>query len=70
MPIFEFVCNECQLPFEELVFGNDTEEIVCPSCGSEQVKKQLSTFASKIGGDGASLSLGSGSSAACNTGGL
>ena len=65
MPIFEFVCQECQQPFEELVFGNDSDEIVCPGCGSEQVKKKMSTFASRSGGDGASLSLGSSSSGAC-----
>ena len=70
MPIFEFVCSECEQPFEELVFGSNTDDIVCPSCGSEQVRKKMSTFASKIGGDGASLSLGGSSAASCSTGSL
>ena len=68
MPIFEFECSECELPFEELIFGSNTSEVTCPVCGGQQVKKKLSTFSSKIGGDGASLSLGSSSAASCNTG--
>ena len=68
MPIFEFVCNECEQNFEDLIFCSDIKGVVCPVCGSEQVKKKMSTFSSKIGGDGASLSLGSSSSAACSPG--
>ena len=68
MPIFEFVCNECEQNFEDLIFGSDINGVVCPVCGSEQVKKKMSTFSSKIGGDGASLSLGSSSSATCSPG--
>ena len=67
MPIFEFVCSECEQPFEDLVFGSGTAGVICPACGSEQVKKKMSTFSAKIGGDGASLSLGS-SAASCSTG--
>ena len=33
MPIFEFSCRDCEQPFEELIFGNDTEDVVCPTCG-------------------------------------
>jgi putative FmdB family regulatory protein len=68
MPIFEFICSDCEQPFEELVFGSNTEDVMCPSCGSEQVRKKMSTFASKIGGDGASLSFGASSAASCSTG--
>jgi putative FmdB family regulatory protein len=68
MPIFEFVCKDCEQPFEDLIFGSDIEGVICPSCGSEQVRKKMSTFASKIGSDGASLSLGASSAAACSTG--
>lgn len=70
MPIFEFVCKECELMFEELIFGTKTDGVVCPSCGSEQVRKKMSTFASKSGSDGPSLSLGSSLPASsCSTGG-
>jgi putative FmdB family regulatory protein len=67
MPIYEFVCSECKKPFEELVFSsNAVEKVVCPDCGSKQIKRKLSTFASKISG-GSSLSMSS-SSAACSPG--
>jgi putative FmdB family regulatory protein len=67
MPIFEFVCEECKKAFEELVFSSSAiDRVKCPDCGGQQVKKKVSTFASKISG-GSSLSLGS-SSAACSTG--
>ena len=50
MPMFEFVCNECESQFEDLIFGTDLSGVVCPVCGGNQVKKKMSTFASKIGG--------------------
>ena len=47
MPIFEFVCQECGSPFEELVrSATAVDEVACPFCESEQVAKQISTFAS------------------------
>ncbi len=69
MPIYEFVCQDCEQPFEELVFGSQIDGVVCPACGGHQVRKKMSSFASKIGGDGAALSLGSNSAPSCNTGG-
>jgi putative FmdB family regulatory protein len=41
MPIYEYVCGDCQRKFERFVraFG---EEVGCPQCGSAQVEKQLS----------------------------
>ena len=67
MPLFEFVCSECNWPFEELVrsFGA-IEDVKCPTCGSHKIAKKISTFASK-GSAGSSLSLGSSSAAACST---
>ena len=48
MPIYEFVCTECSKSFEDLVFSlSKIDEVVCPACGSSQVKKKMSTFASK-----------------------
>ena len=67
MPIFEFVCSECDQPFEDLVFGNSLEGVLCPACGSEQVQKKMSTFSSKIAGSSSSLSLGANSAASCTT---
>ena len=48
MPIFEYQCTKCNHQFEELVFNrNDTP--LCPSCGAENVGKQLSTFGVSAG---------------------
>ena len=68
MPMFEFVCGDCGSPFEDLVFGNDLDGVVCPECGSGQVKKKMSTFASKVEGGPSSLSFGSSSAASCGSG--
>jgi putative FmdB family regulatory protein len=69
MPIFEFVCQECGHPFEELLrSAGSVEEVICPACGSRQVMKQISTFASKINGSGTSCS--SAPAASCSSGSL
>ena len=68
MPIFEFLCKDCELIFEELIFGTDTDGVLCPSCGGEQVRKKMATFSSKTGGDGASLSYGSRAAVSCSAG--
>jgi putative FmdB family regulatory protein len=68
MPLFEFVCSQCGNRFEELVRSASLiEGVVCPNCSSTEIKKKVSTFASKISGGGSSYSLGS-SAAACSTG--
>ncbi len=43
MPIFEYVCKDCQHEFEALVFGKQKAE--CPKCQSEKLEPQLSVFA-------------------------
>ena len=43
MPIFEYVCKECERRFEKLVQG--PTKVECPSCNSMSVEKQLSVFA-------------------------
>lgn len=43
MPIYEFVCMECESHYEELVPMDATAD--CPDCGSENVRKQFSVFA-------------------------
>ena len=68
MPIFEYVCEDCEAPFEELVFStNGAPDVACPDCGSVQVEKQISTFASRISGDGSDL-MSARVAAACNPG--
>ena len=43
MPIFEYICQECQHEFETLVFGRDKAK--CPKCQSQKLSPQLSVFA-------------------------
>ena len=69
MPIFEFVCTDCDESFEELVFSvSKIDEVVCPTCGGDKVRKKMSTFASKPAAGASSFSLGSSSAHSCSTG--
>ena len=43
MPIFEYICQECQHEFEALVFGKG--KAACPKCQSKKLAPQLSVFA-------------------------
>lgn len=43
MPIFEYICKQCNHPFEAIVFGN--EKPACPKCESKALTPQLSLFA-------------------------
>ncbi len=43
MPIFEYICKECEHHFEALVFGD--EKASCPKCKSKRLAPQLSVFA-------------------------
>jgi putative FmdB family regulatory protein len=45
MPIFEYSCAQCGLRFEKLVRkAEDGGGLVCPSCGSSELRKEFSTF--------------------------
>lgn len=67
MPMYEFDCPGCGQPFEELVRSSEAvKEVVCPSCGSHQVKRKLSLFASKV--SGGSAYSGAGAAACAPTG--
>ena len=69
MPIFEFVCQECGTPFEELVrSASAVDEVSCPHCNSFMVTKQISTFASQVSGSTGSFS--SVPAASCSSGSL
>jgi putative FmdB family regulatory protein len=55
MPIYEYVCDECETRFEKIVI-NKQQEIACPKCASKKASIQLSVFAT---GNGSSSSNGS-----------
>ena len=49
MPIFEYSCNACGKTFELLVKRYD-EKVTCTHCGSSDVEKLFSAFASNCSG--------------------
>ena len=48
MPIYEYLCEACQRPFEELVFSSSAA-VACPLCGGDRVARQMSVFSSSGG---------------------
>lgn len=49
MPFYEFRCAACGTKFEELCHSG--ERPACPKCGSADVERLLSAFATKSGAD-------------------
>jgi putative FmdB family regulatory protein len=69
MPIYEYVCDECQTHFEKIVF-NKTQEISCPKCAGHKASIQLSVFSSSVaGGSSKSSPSSSGGGGTCCGGG-
>jgi putative FmdB family regulatory protein len=54
MPLYEYVCTDCEHHFETLVFGEDTA-VECPECHGHKVEKQWSVPAA---GQTSSLPVG------------
>lgn len=64
MPLYEYRCEACGHRFELWQrMGADKEGVSCPSCGSREVARLWSTFASS-----SSASSGSPSTAGCASG--
>lgn len=59
MPIYEYICEDCQTHFEKLVL-NKTQEIACPKCAGKKSTLQLSVFSAANGSGSGSSSKGSG----------
>ncbi|NMB57738.1 MAG: zinc ribbon domain-containing protein [Chloroflexi bacterium] len=50
MPLYEYICQECNNRFEKRVsFSEADDDQECPVCGSSRSKKQISLFASTNG---------------------
>jgi len=62
MPIYEFRCEDCGEEFETLVLSSK-EEVRCPQCRGEKVKRLMSVCASST--DEGSSSTASGSCSGC-----
>lgn len=56
MPIYEYICDNCNEHFEKIVI-NKQQEISCPKCSSKNATIQLSVFATS-GSSGPSNSSG------------
>jgi putative FmdB family regulatory protein len=70
MPIYEYVCDKCQTPFEKLVL-NKQQEIACPKCASKKNTLQLSVFSASTNGAASKSSTsfsGSGGGGCCGGG--
>jgi putative FmdB family regulatory protein len=44
MPIFEYICKDCNRSFERILPRHDSSTD-CPHCNSKDIEKQLSVFA-------------------------
>ena len=63
MPIFEYICKECDHEFEALVYGSQKAE--CPKCHSKKLAPQLSVFAVAAKGPSAPSSRAAGPCGSC-----
>jgi putative FmdB family regulatory protein len=68
MPIYEYVCDQCNERFEKIVI-NKQQEIACPKCASKKATIQLSVFATAGGGSSSPSGGFSGGGGSCCGGG-
>jgi putative FmdB family regulatory protein len=61
MPIYEYKCAKCNKEFECLILGSD-EDISCPDCADENVRRLMSACSFKSSGNYSSASGPSGCS--------
>ena len=66
MPIFEYICKECDHQFEALVYGK--QKAACPKCHTTKLAPQLSVFAVSAKGASAASSRSSAPGACGNCG--
>jgi putative FmdB family regulatory protein len=46
MPVYEYRCNSCQTSYSEILTIKDSDDLpACPSCGSKEVQKLISSVA-------------------------
>jgi putative FmdB family regulatory protein len=46
MPLYAYICNECEVEFELLVRSSDTP--ACPACASARLTQQVSRICKEI----------------------
>jgi putative FmdB family regulatory protein len=52
MPIYAFECARCGHQFDRLQRLSDPDPTVCPDCGAEQVRRQLTAPSFRLAGAG------------------
>ncbi|MBE7446522.1 MAG: zinc ribbon domain-containing protein [Planctomycetia bacterium] len=61
MPIYDFLCNQCNTKFDEYFrSASERKKLFCPSCQSDNLQKIFSVFGMSVGGSGGSGSGGCG----------
>jgi|HubBroStandDraft_4_1064222.scaffolds.fasta_scaffold482858_2 putative FmdB family regulatory protein len=68
MPIYEYLCEQCNERFEHLALRSadrDSKAAACPRCGSRRHSLQFSVFAPGANGNGKSVSSQSASASSC-----
>jgi putative FmdB family regulatory protein len=68
MPIYEYYCPTCEKSFEELVFEAKPAVVHCPKCGTDEVNRLISLFATASNKNNFAPMSGAESSHACGGG--
>jgi putative FmdB family regulatory protein len=68
MPIYEYYCPQCENRFEELVFETKTAVVHCPECGTIEVNRLISLFATSGNANNAAPMSGADSGHSCGCG--
>ena len=63
MPIFEYICKECDHQFEALVYRQQKAE--CPKCHGSKLAPQLSVFAVSAKGSSTASTPSTGACGSC-----
>ena len=66
MPIYEYVCKECNHHFEVLMSATSPETVKCKKCCSLKVKKTVSAASFRVGGQSGSA-IPSGTLSGCSS---
>ncbi len=67
---YEYICLACERPFEERrsMTASVGTELVCPSCGSERIRRRFSFVAARPGAGPGPAAGGCGCGGACACG--
>lgn len=65
MPIFEFLCQDCNKVFDRMVSNSEKEKIKCPECKSANIKQLLSLFNTGSNAKASSFNSCEGSCCSC-----